>query len=125
MLVKDGDKRFARWKTRYDIVKNGKPIRQLSEESEQKLKKEFIRMAEIENEAKIIISKTNTPTMLNFAYLAFAREIYGLVKRYTKKTLQNQVEITLLKWQAQQLNQELLVKIKDKVFEMMGIDLIV
>lgn len=124
MLVKNGQTRFDRWKIKYQTIKNGKPTRQLAEASEEKLKAEYTNIAEIEHETKKILSDTNEPTMLNFFYLAYAREIYGLSKRFTKKTLQNQLELTLNKWQARNLKPEILMKIKDKIFTMMKIDVI-
>lgn len=123
MLVKDGEKRFTRWKLKYDIVKKGKPIRQLTPEAEQKLKKEYIFMANLENEIKKILGQTNTPTMLNFSYLAFAREVYGLSRRYKSTQLTQKVELTITKWQAQSLNTALLEKIRDQVYKMMNLKL--
>jgi hypothetical protein len=123
MLVKDGDKRFAKWKRNYDIIKNGQPVRQLTPQAEQKLKNQYIVMANLENEIKKIIGQTNTPTMLNFSYLAFTREIYGLIRRYKSNQLAQKVEFAMYKWQAQSLDKELLEKIRDHVYKMMNLKL--
>ncbi|MEO0084624.1 MAG: hypothetical protein ABIJ94_02720 [candidate division WOR-3 bacterium] len=124
MLVKNGQTRLEHWKMKYLTIRKGRPSRQLSKTSEEKLRTEYTNIAEIEHETKKILGNTNEPTMLNFFYLAFAREIYGLTRKYTKKTLQNQIEIALAKWQARSLNPEILMKIKDKIFKMMKIDVI-
>lgn len=125
MSFKNGEKRFARWKIKYDIVRNGKPIRQLTPEAEQKLKKEYIIMATIENEIKKILGQSTAPTMLNFSYLAYAREVYGLTRRYKNKKLQDEIEFATWKWKTRMLNEELLRQIKDKVLAMMNINLTV
>ncbi|MCX8014888.1 MAG: hypothetical protein N2748_02610 [candidate division WOR-3 bacterium] len=124
MLVKDGQSRFDHWKIKYDVIKRGKPIRKLSEESEQKLKAEYLNIANIENETKKILGDADVPIVLNFSYQAFAREIYGLTRRFAKTTLNNQVKIVIGKWQARSLKPEILEKIKDKIFTILKVDLI-
>jgi hypothetical protein len=125
MLVKDGERRFNRWKMKYDLVKKGQPIRQLSAESEQKLKKQYVAMAKVENEIKKILGDAGVSTILNFSYLAFAREVYGFTRRYTSKKLQTEIDFAIWKWKTRQLNEELLGKIRDKVYKMTGVDVIV
>ncbi|MEO0083841.1 MAG: hypothetical protein ABIK33_05625 [candidate division WOR-3 bacterium] len=76
-----------------------------------RLAEEFQALEMLENEVKKIMGKSGLPTWQNVAYLNFARQIYGLRKRYTEGALQREINIRLAMAQQKMLKKSLLKEI--------------
>ncbi|MCS7258319.1 MAG: hypothetical protein NZ601_02990 [candidate division WOR-3 bacterium] len=117
MSIKDSNSRYQNWVSFMELNKGLK----ISHHTKMTIKQEYAKLAEIETRTRQLLSTTAIPTFLNFYYLAFAREIYGLTRRYQDTNLTREIDIVLYKWQSRGLMSQVLLQIKEQVLHVCGL----
>jgi len=86
------------------------------EEMVNNFKNYLLEILPLEEKVKELLDKYG---VLNerFFYYAYLREIYSLLNKYQKKTLEKEIALRIKKWQARGLKKFLLLKIKKIVKE--------
>uniref|UniRef100_A0A7V3ZVU6 Uncharacterized protein n=1 Tax=candidate division WOR-3 bacterium TaxID=2052148 RepID=A0A7V3ZVU6_UNCW3 len=86
------------------------------EEMVNNFKNYLLEILSLEEKVKELLDKYG---VLNerFFYYAYLREIYSLLNKYQKKTLEKEIALRIKKWQARGLKKFLLLKIKKIVKE--------
>lgn len=109
--------RISKWSKKYPLYC---PKRLVSQQAamQERLAQEFIALERLENAVKQIMGESALPTWHNIPYLNFARQLYGLRRRYQGKALKREIAIRMMMAQKKLLKKRLLVKIRDTVLSM-------
>jgi|YelNatPaOPRAMG01_1025707.scaffolds.fasta_scaffold42533_1 hypothetical protein len=73
-------------------------------------------LCELEESAKVLIDEGCTSVIKYPFYLAYARELWRLTKRYGGNMLLQEIRILEMKWEARELDPSLLEKIRVSLF---------
>ncbi|MEO0072634.1 MAG: hypothetical protein ABIK10_04215 [candidate division WOR-3 bacterium] len=112
MFITDSNRRYMRWLEKFQVHARRRHQVRVSDRTKKHLQQAFQQLSQVEWITKSVLSATSTPTHLNFYYLAYARELYGLTKRYQDKNLERELEIVNYKWLRRGLDPKLLQRIR-------------
>ncbi|MEO0075106.1 MAG: hypothetical protein ABIK31_03230, partial [candidate division WOR-3 bacterium] len=71
-------------------------------------------------EVKLILAEAGIATILNPSYLNFGREVFKLAAKFSGGQLINAVDVVLNKWVARGLDRDILERIRNTVFALVG-----
>ncbi len=73
----------------------------------------------VDRAAQVVLRSKGVPTIQYVSYLAFAREVWGRARRFSGRSLQNELTLTRNHWQGRGLNLEILKEIEENVLRVL------
>jgi hypothetical protein len=113
--MRDEDRRTKKYKAKLDGSITGQRFEVLGESMKSQMKEKAAKAVDIELKVKQIVR--GEPGTMTFFYLAFAKEVWGVVERHGRDT--NKVRPLVDKWDARGLKRELMEKILTDVFNIL------
>lgn len=104
------EERIKRYEKKLDIYFPNR----LKEKMVKNYQKEAKILAEIDGLVSKILNDYQIPTEY-ISYYSFARELYGLKRRYISKRLEKETEVCFHKWLMRGLEKKVMLKIKKKM----------
>jgi hypothetical protein len=113
--MRDEDRRTKKYKAKLDGSITGQRFEVLGESMKSQMKEKAAKAVDIELKVKQIVK--DEPGTMTFFYLAFAKEVWGVVERHGRDT--NKVRPLVDKWDVRGLKRELMEKILNDVFNIL------
>lgn len=120
MGVRPASRRLEKWDNNYSGDVLSERMKNYKDKMREQLSTIFPLQETLENEVKTILAEAGTSTVLNPAYLNFGREVLKLCQKFSGGQLINAVDVVLNKWVARALDRDILERIRNTVFALVG-----
>lgn len=120
MGVRPASRRLEKWDNNYAGDVLSERMKNYKDKMREQLSNIFPLQETLENEVKTILAEAGTSTILNPAYLNFGREVLKLCQKFSGGQLINAVDVVLNKWVARALDRDILERIRNTVFALVG-----
>ncbi len=120
MGVRPASRRLEKWDNNFSGDVLSERMKNYKDKMREQLSNIFPLQETLENEVKTILAEAGTSTVLNPAYLNFGREVLKLCQKFSGGQLINAVDVVLNKWVARALDRDILERIRNTVFALVG-----
>ncbi|MCX8014665.1 MAG: hypothetical protein N2748_01470 [candidate division WOR-3 bacterium] len=120
MAVRPASRRLDKWDAMFSGDVLSQKLAGYKDKMREQLATIFPKQETLENEVKLILAEAGTSTILNPSYLNFGREVFKLAEKFSGGQLINAVDVVLNKWVARGLDRDILERIRNTVFALVG-----